>query len=156
MIKSPIPFDVTEYEEQFFFGLTSRQIKSLVMCLLLGTPTFLIGSKFIEDALPLIMLVGIVIIPFGAYGFYKPQDMFFEDYAAVVLRFEFNKQIRTMEYLPNELVVHDEIRKVLLDAEILSRANEIKADKAAAKIAAKNARKASKLEKKKMKAEKGK
>ena len=58
MIKADIPQDVTEYKEQFFFGLTIRQFVCGVVMIALAVITFLIGSKFI----PTDVLVYIVIL----------------------------------------------------------------------------------------------
>ena len=47
MIKADIPQDVTEYKEQFFFGLTIRQFVCGIAMVALAVITFLIGSKFV-------------------------------------------------------------------------------------------------------------
>ena len=47
MIKADIPQDVTEYKEQFFLGMTGRQLVCVVLMLVLAVGTFLIGRNFV-------------------------------------------------------------------------------------------------------------
>ena len=68
MIKADIPQDVTEYREQFFFGLTIRQFVCALGMIVLATLTFLIGSKFVTTDI-LVYIVIFEVSPLAAVGF---------------------------------------------------------------------------------------
>ena len=128
MIKADIPQDVTEYKEQFFFGLTIRQFVCGIAMVALAVITFLMGSKFVTTD----VLVYIVIFegaPLAAVGFMRYNGMPFEKIAATVLEFYFGNQRRGMQYLPDEIEIFDEVRKIRLAELERERAAEKKAKK---------------------------
>lgn len=128
MIKADIPQDVTEYKEQFFFGLTIRQFVCGVAMIVLAVLTFLVGSKFLPTDV-LMYIVVVEVAPLAAVGFMKYNGMPFEKIAVTVLEFYFGNQRRKMEYLPEEAVLHDEVRKIYLQGLEAERAAEKKAMK---------------------------
>lgn len=76
MIKADVPQDVTEYKEQFFFGMNSRQLICSVLMIALAVLTFLVGSKFISTDI-LVYITIFEIAPLAAVGFLKYNGMGF-------------------------------------------------------------------------------
>lgn len=113
MIKADVPQDVTEYKEQFFFGMNSRQLICSVLMIVLAVVTFLIGSKFISTDI-LVYITIIEIAPPAAVGFLKYNGMGFEKIAATVAEFYVSDQRRRMEYLPEETEIHDAVRAIYI------------------------------------------
>ena len=128
MIKADIPQDVTEYKEQFFFGLTIRQFVCGIAMIALAVLTFLIGKKFIPTDI-LMYIVIIEVAPLAAVGFMKYNGMPFEKFASTLFEFYAGKQRREMTYLPEEVQIHDEVRKIWLNGLERERAVEKKAKK---------------------------
>lgn len=128
MIKADIPQDVTEYKEQFFFGLTIRQFVCGIAMIALAVLTFLIGKNFIPTDI-LMYIVIIEVAPLAAVGFMKYNGMPFEKFASTLFEFYAGKQRRVMTYLPEEVQIHDEVRKIWLNGLEKERAAEKKANK---------------------------
>lgn len=126
MIKADIPQDVTEYKEQFFFGLTIRQFVCGIAMIALAVLTFLIGKNFISTDI-LMYIVILEVAPLAAVGFMKYNGMPFEKFASTLIEFYFGNQRRGMSYLPNEIAIHDEVRKIYLQGLEKERAAEKKA-----------------------------
>lgn len=147
MIKAEVPQDVTEYKEQFFLGMTGRQIICIVLILVLGIGTFVIGSKFFTTDI-LMYLIVIEVAPLAAVGFLKYNGMGFEKIAVKVGEFYFGSQRRKMKYLPEETEIHDKVREIILAAEEKERKTEIKEQKHKCKQNAKAEKKNAKAKKK--------
>lgn len=113
MIKADVPQDVTEYKEQFFFGMNSRQLICSVLMIALAALTFLVGSKFISTDI-LVYITIFEIAPLAAVGFLKYNGMGFEKIAATVAEFYISNQRRRMEYLPEEMQIHDAVREIYI------------------------------------------
>ena len=113
MIKADVPQDVTEYKEQFFFGMNSRQLICSVLMIALAVLTFLVGSKFISTDI-LVYITIFEIAPLAAMGFLKYNGMGFEKIAATVMDFYVSNQRRRMEYLPEEMQIHDAVREIYI------------------------------------------
>ena len=113
MIKADVPQDVTEYKEQFFFGMNSRQLICSVLMIALAVLTFLVGSKFISTDI-LVYITIFEISPLAAVGFLKYNGMGFEKIAATVAEFYISNQRRRMEYLPEEMQIHDAVREIYI------------------------------------------
>lgn len=113
MIKADVPQDVTEYKEQFFFGMNSRQLICSVLMIALAVLTFLVGSKFISTDI-LVYITILEIAPLAAMGFLKYNGMGFEKIAATVMDFYVSNQRRRMEYLPEEMQIHDAVREIYI------------------------------------------
>lgn len=88
MIKADVPQDVTEYKEQFFFGMNSRQLICSVLMIVVAVLVFLVGSKFISTDI-LVYITIALIAPLAAVGFLKYNGMGFEKIAATVSEFTF-------------------------------------------------------------------
>lgn len=128
MIKADIPQDVTEYKEQFFFGLTIRQFVCGIAMIALAVLTFFIRKSFISTDI-LMYIVIIEVAPLAAMGFMKYNGMPFEKFASTLFEFYAGKQRRGMTYLPEEVQIHDEVRKIWLNGLEKERAVEKKAKK---------------------------
>ena len=128
MIKADIPQDVTEYKEQFFFGLTIRQFVCGIAMIALAVLTFLIGRNFISTDV-LMYIVILEVAPLAAVGFMRYNGMPFEKIASTVFEYYVGNQRRGMSYLPEEIKVHDEVRKIWLQGLEKERAAEKKANK---------------------------
>lgn len=128
MIKADIPQDVTEYREQFFFGLTIRQFVCALAMIALAVLTFLLGSKFMTTDI-LVYIVILEVAPLAAVGFMRYNGMPFEKIASTVFEFYFSKQRRGMQYLPDEIGIFDEVRRIRLQGLERERAAEKKANK---------------------------
>ncbi len=113
MIKADVPQDVTEYKEQFFFGMNSRQLICSVLMIVIAVLVFLVGSKFISTDI-LVYITIALIAPLAAVGFLKYNGMGFEKIAATVAEFYVSNQRRRMEYLPDEIEIHDTVRKIYI------------------------------------------
>lgn len=113
MIKADVPQDVTEYKEQFFFGMNSRQLICSVLMIVVAVVIFLVGSKFISTDI-LVYITIALIAPLAAVGFLKYNGMGFEKIAATVIDFYVSNQRRRMEYLPEEMQIHDAVREIYI------------------------------------------
>ena len=65
MIRAEIPQDVTEYKEQFFFGMTTRQLICVVLMLVLAVVTFVFGKKFLSTDI-LVYAIMLEVAPLAA------------------------------------------------------------------------------------------
>lgn len=124
MIKADIPQDVTEYKEQFFLGMTGRQIVCVALMIILAVGTFLIGSSFVTTDV-LIYLIVFEAAPLAAIGFLKYNGMGFEKLIVQVIYFYIGNQRRKISYLPEETEIHDKVREIALSA----AEAEVKAEK---------------------------
>lgn len=140
MIKADVPQDVTEYKEQFFFGMTGRQLVSVALMLILAVVTFLIGRNFVTSDI-LVYLIILEVAPLAAVGFLKYNGMGFEKIAVKVMEFYFGSQRRKMEYLPPEIEIHDKVRSIYISELESERKGEIKEQKQKNKAEAKAAKK---------------
>lgn len=113
MIKADVPQDVTEYKEQLFFGMNSRQLICSVLMIAVAVIIFLVGSKFISTDI-LVYITIALIAPLAAVGFLKYNGMEFEKIAATVTDFYVSNQRRRMEYLPEEMQIHDAVREIYI------------------------------------------
>lgn len=144
MIKADVPQDVTEYKEQFFLGMTSRQIVCVVLMIVLAVGTFLIGKNFVTTDI-LIYLIVFEVAPLAAIGFLKYNGMGFEKMIVQVADFYIGNQRRKISYLPEETEIHDKVREIALAAAEAERKAERKAEK---KMKKSNKRRKSKCPKK--------
>ncbi|MBQ8904004.1 MAG: PrgI family protein [Oscillospiraceae bacterium] len=125
MIRADIPQDVTEYKEQFFLGMTGRQILCVVLMLVLAVGTFLIGKNFVTTDI-LVYLIVLEVAPLAAVGFLKYNGMGFEKIIVQVTDFYVGNQHRKISYLPEETEIHDKVREIALSAAEKERKAELK------------------------------
>lgn len=139
MIKADVPQDVTEYKEQFFLGMTGRQLVCVVLMLILAVVTFLFGRNFVTSDI-LVYLVILEVAPLAAVGFLKYNGMGIEKIAAKVMDYYFGCQRRKMKYLPPETEIHDFVREIYISELEKERRSEIKEQKKKLRSAAKTAK----------------
>ena len=88
MIAVRIPDEIKKYKEKIVWGLTARQIISLLLAGFICVPLYWYGRKFIpEDLLSWIIIF--IAVPIGAIGFFKFNGMPMEKFAMAVFKFEF-------------------------------------------------------------------
>lgn len=137
MIRADVPQDVTEYKEQFFLGMTGRQLVCVVLMLILAVVTFLFGRNFVTSDI-LVYLIILEVAPLAAVGFLKYNGMGIEKIAVKVVDFYFGCQRRKMKYLPPETEIHDFVRAIYIAEMEKARKAEIKEQKRNTKSAAKS------------------
>ncbi len=140
MIRADVPQDVTEYKEQFFLGMTGRQLVCVVLMLILAVVTFLLGRNFVTSDI-LVYLIILEVAPLAAVGFLKYNGMGIEKIAVKVMDFYFGCQRRKMVYLPPETEIHDFVRAIYIAEIEKERKAEFREQKKASKSAAKTAKK---------------
>lgn len=96
MIEVKIPAEIQEYKSKLIFGLSTRQVISIVGALAIGVPLGVYGSGHIPaDILP--WLIILTVVPFAGYGFFTFKDMRFEEFMKVFLMMNFLPQKRVYE-----------------------------------------------------------
>ena len=125
MIRADVPQDVTEYKEQFFLGMTRRQLVCVVLMLILAVTTFLFGRNFVTSDI-LIYLIILEVAPLAAVGFLKYNGMGIEKIAVKVMDFYFGCQRRKMTYFPAETEIHDKVREIYISEIVAERKKELR------------------------------
>ena len=143
MIRADVPQDVTEYKEQFFLGMTGRQLVCVVLMLILAVVTFLLGRNFVTSDI-LVYLIILEVAPLAAVGFLKYNGMGIEKIAVKVIDFYFGCQRRKMKYLPPETEIHDFVRAIHIAEIEKERKTELREQKKNSKSAAKTAKRKTK------------
>lgn len=125
MIKADVPQDVTEYKEQFFLGMTGRQLVCAALMLILAVGTFLIGRNYVTKDI-LVYVIVTETAPLAAVGFLKYNGMGVEKIAAKAADFYIGKQRRKMYYLSPETELHDKVREIYFAKLSAERKSELK------------------------------
>ena len=99
MIEIRIPKEIKNYREKLFFGLTLRQCICAGVALLICVPLYIFGRNFIPQEL-VSWLVILIAAPLMLAGFFKYNDMFFEQFAVEFFYFYFFPQKRVYSYEP--------------------------------------------------------
>lgn len=146
MIRAQIPQDVTDYKEEFVFGLTLRKLISVVSTILLVAAIYFIGKKFVDTSI-LIYLAAILSAPIVLVGFKEINGMPFEKYAELIWSFFTKEQRRKFIYIPEEEKTSLYITSLLLAGEKMLRKDEIQKIKKQEKINIQNERRAPKIKK---------
>ena len=146
MIRAQIPQDVTDYKEEFVFGLTLRKLISVVSTILLVAAIYFIGKKFVDTSI-LIYLAAILSAPIVLVGFKEINGMPFEKYAELIWSFFTKEQRRKFIYIPEEEKTSLYITSLLLTGEKMLRKDEIQKIKKQEKINIQNEKRAQKIKK---------
>lgn len=88
MIDKPIPKEIKDFQEKLVFGLTGRQLVSVILALVVCVPTYIWGRPYLGDDLASWICI-LVAVPSLAFGFYTKNGMTFEQYMKAILRFNF-------------------------------------------------------------------
>lgn len=146
MIRAQIPQDVTDYKEEFIFGLTLRKLISVVATILLVAVIYFIGKKFVDTSI-LIYLAAILCAPIVLVGFKEINGMPFEKYAELIWNFFTKEQRRKFIYIPEEEKNSLNIRSLLFAAEKILRKDEIQKIKKQEKLNRKIEKRSGKINK---------
>ena len=111
MIEIRIPKEIKNYREKLFFGLTLRQCICAGVALLICVPLYIFGRNFIPQEM-VSWLVILIAAPLMLAGFFKYNDMFFEQFAVEFFYFYFFPQKRVYS---NEPVFADLRKKYIAE-----------------------------------------
>lgn len=88
MIEIKIPQEIRNYKEKLILGMTLRQIICLTLAIAINVPMYMFLRPHIGDEIAswIIMITG---IPLFLIGFFKYNNMNFESFAMMMIRFNF-------------------------------------------------------------------
>ncbi|MCR5305471.1 MAG: PrgI family protein [Oscillospiraceae bacterium] len=109
------------YKSKLIFGLSVRQLAAIIGALAVGVPLGVFGRGHIPNDI-LIWLVMLVVVPFAGWGFLTIQDLRFEDYVRIFLRFVFLPQKRVYEDTETNLFVN--LKEEILEKTIITQRRE--------------------------------
>lgn len=99
MIEIRIPKEIKNYREKLFFGLTLRQCICAGISLAICVPLYIWGHHFLpQEAISWIVVL--VAVPLMLTGFFRYNDMAFEQFAMEVIHFYASPQKRVYSYEP--------------------------------------------------------
>ena len=99
MIEIRIPKEIKNYREKLFFGLTLRQCICAGIALLICVPLYIWGHHFLpQEAISWIVVF--IAVPLMLTGFFRFNDMTFEQFAFEVILFYASPQKRIYSYEP--------------------------------------------------------
>lgn len=146
MIRAQIPQDVTDYKEEFIFGLTLRKLISVVSTILLVAVIYFIGKNFVDTSI-IIYFAAILSAPIVLIGFKSINGMPFEKYAELIWNFFTKEQRRKFIYIPEEENNSLDIKLLLLTGEKMLRKDEIQRIKKQEKLNRQSEKRSQKLNK---------
>lgn len=146
MIRAQIPQDVTDYKEEFIFGLTLRKLISVVSTILLVAVIYFIGKNFVDTSI-IIYFAAILSAPIVLIGFKSINGMPFEKYAELIWYFFTKEQRRKFIYIPEEEKNSLDIKLLLLTGEKMLRKDEIQKIKKQEKLNRQSEKRSQKLNK---------
>lgn len=146
MIRAQIPQDVTDYKEEFIFGLTLRKLISVVSTILLVAVIYFIGKNFVDTSI-IIYFAAILSAPIVLIGFKSINGMPFEKYAELIWHFFTKEQRRKFIYIPEEEKNSLDIKLLLLTGEKMLRKDEIQKIKKQEKLNRQSEKRSQKLNK---------
>ena len=99
MIEIRIPKEIKNYREKLFFGLTLRLCICAGVSLVICVPLYIFGNKFLpQEAVSWAVIL--IAAPLMFTGFFRYNDMAFEQFAAEALHFYIDPQKRIYSYEP--------------------------------------------------------
>lgn len=146
MIRAQIPQDVTDYKEEFIFGLTLRKLISVVSTILLVAVIYFVGKNFVDTSI-IIYFAAILSAPIVLIGFKSINGMPFEKYAELIWNFFTKEQRRKFIYIPEEEKNSLDIKLLLLTGEKMLRKDEIQKIKKQEKLDRQSEKRSQKLNK---------
>ncbi len=114
MIEIKIPKEITEYKEKLMFGLTVRQLISVVAALAVCVPLYIFGKDYLSDDV-VGWIIMIIAIPIFAFGFFKYDGMPFEQFLLMLYR---QKWVEPQKRKYEELTIFWICREELIKEEI--------------------------------------
>ncbi len=119
MIEIRIPKEIKNYREKLFFGLTLRQCLCAGAALLICVPLYIFGNKILpQEAVSWVVIF--VAVPLMMMGFFKYNDMMFEQFAVEFMFHNFTPQKRIYLYEPPFM----EFRNIYLAEELAAEIEE--------------------------------
>ncbi len=118
MIEKKIPAEIRAYKSKLIAGLSTRQVISLGLAILIGVPLGVIGSKYISMDI-IMWLIILIVAPIFAWGFLTFKDRPFEQYAKAVIRFNLLPQKRVYENTQTNLAL--KLREECLEEAIIQQ-----------------------------------
>lgn len=146
MIRAQIPQDVTDYKEEFIFGLTLRKLISVVSTILLVAVIYFVDKNFVDTSI-IIYFAAILSAPIVLIGFKSINGMPFEKYAELIWNFFTKEQRRKFIYIPEEEKNSLDIKLLLLTGEKMLRKDEIQKIKKQEKLNRQSEKRSQKLNK---------
>lgn len=146
MIRAQIPQDVTDYKEEFIFGLTLRKLISVISTILLVAVIYFVGKNFVDTSI-IIYFAAILSAPIVLIGFKSINGMPFEKYAELIWNFFTKEQRRKFIYIPEEEKNSLDIKLLLLTGEKMLRKDEIQKIKKQEKLNRQSEKRSQKLNK---------
>lgn len=117
MIEIRIPKEIKNYREKLFFGLTLRQCLCAGVALLICVPLYIFGNRFLpQEAVSWVVIF--IAAPLMLAGFFRYNDMTFEQFAIEFFFHNFTSQKRIYSYEPLFMEVRREYLAQELAAEI--------------------------------------
>lgn len=99
MIEIRIPKEIKNYREKLFFGLTLRQCICAGIALLICVPLYIFGNRFLpQEAVSWVVIF--IAAPLMLAGFFRYNDMTFEQFALEFFLYNFKPQKRVYSYEP--------------------------------------------------------
>lgn len=118
MLNIKLPAEIRAYKSKLIWGLSVRQVLSLVAALVICIPVGVLGHGHIsDDILPWIIML--LAAPCIAVGFLKFHDLPFEQYFKYVLKRHTTPQKRV--YQDTETNLFCEIYEDILEQEIIQQ-----------------------------------
>lgn len=119
MIEIRIPKEIKNYREKLFFGLTLRQCICAGVALLICVPLYIFGNRFLPQEM-VSWLVILIAAPLMLAGFFRYNDMMFEQFAVEFFFHNFTPQKRVYSYEP----IYMDLRKEYLAEELAAEIEE--------------------------------
>lgn len=120
MIEIRIPKEIKNYREKLFFGLTLRQCICAGVALLICVPLYIFGNRFLPQEM-VSWLVIFIAAPLMMAGFFRYNDMMFEQFALEFFYQNFTPQRRVYSYEPIYMELRNEYLAEELTAETESK-----------------------------------
>ena len=119
MIEIRIPKEIKNYREKLFFGLTLRQCICAGAALLICVPLYIFGNKFLpQEAVSWVVVL--IAVPLMFAGFFRYNDMQFEQFAVEIFYYYFTPQKRVYSYE----TIFMELRNAYLSEELTAEITE--------------------------------
>lgn len=94
-----VPKEIEDYQEKIFAGLSARKLISFSAALVCAAIVFVVCKFLIGMSVEVSgYLVMFAVIPPLAFGFFKKNGYYFEDYLPMLLHHYFGKQVRVYCY----------------------------------------------------------
>ena len=124
MIEIRIPKEIKNYREKLFFGLTLRQCICTAIALLVCVPIYIFGNRFLpQEAVSWVVIL--IAVPLMFTGFFRYNDMAFEQFALEIIRFYTSPQQRIYSYEPPFM----ELRNGYMTEELTTETEKMKSRK---------------------------